>query len=49
MESGNCRSNGIDMQDAAFSDLKEGMSVELKGYFDGEVFVAAKVIMEDYE
>lgn len=39
---------GIDMQDAAFSDLKEGMGVELEGYYDGETFVAAKVIMEDY-
>lgn len=40
---------GIDMQAAAFSDLKEGMGVELEGYYDGEIFVAAKVIMEDYE
>lgn len=39
---------GIDMQEAAFSDLKEGMGVELEGYFDGETFVATKVIMEDY-
>ena len=38
----------IDMQEAAVSDLKEGMSVELEGYFDGETFVATKVIMEDY-
>lgn len=40
---------GIDMQDAAFSDLKEGMGVELEGYYDGDTFVATKVIMEDYE
>ncbi|MCX4339543.1 MAG: hypothetical protein OSJ72_07845 [Lachnospiraceae bacterium] len=40
---------GIDMQDAAFSDLQEGMGVELEGYYDGETFVATKVIMEDYE
>lgn len=40
---------GIDMQEAAFSDLKEGMGVELEGYYDGEIFVATKVIMEDYE
>lgn len=39
---------GIDMQEAAFSDLKEGTGVELEGYFDGETFVATKVIMEDY-
>lgn len=40
---------GIDMQNAAFSDLQEGMGVELEGYYDGETFVATKVIMEDYE
>lgn len=40
---------GIDMQDAAFSNLKEGMGVELEGYYDGGIFVATKVIMEDYE
>lgn len=40
---------GIDMQDAAFSDLKEGMGVELEGNYDGETFMAAKVIIEDYE
>lgn len=39
---------GIDMQNAAVSDLKEGMCVELEGYFDGETFVAIKVIIEDY-
>ncbi len=39
---------GIDMQNAAVSDLKEGMGVELEGYFEGEIFVATKVIMEDY-
>lgn len=36
------------MQDAAFSDLKEGMGVELEGNYDGETFVATKVIIEDY-
>lgn len=40
---------GIDMQDAAFLDLKEGMGVELEGNYDGDTFVAAKVIIEDYE
>lgn len=38
---------GIDVQDAAVSDLKEGMTVELEGYYDGEVFMATKVIMEE--
>lgn len=37
----------IDMQDAVVSDLKEGMSVELEGYYDGEIFMATKVIMEE--
>lgn len=40
---------GIDMKEAAFSDLEEGQGVELEGYFDGEEFVAAKVIIEVYE
>lgn len=39
---------GIDMQGAAVSDLKEGMGVELEGYYEGETFVATKVIIEDY-
>lgn len=38
----------IDMKEAAFSDLEEGQSVELEGYFEGEDFVAAKVIIEEY-
>lgn len=38
---------GIDMQDAAVSDLKESMTVELEGYYDGETFMATKVIMEE--
>lgn len=38
---------GIDMRDAAVSDLEEGMGVELEGYFEGETFVAARVIMEE--
>lgn len=39
---------GIDMRDAAVSDLKEGMGVELEGYYDGGTFVATRVIMEEY-
>lgn len=39
---------GIDMKEAVFSDLKEGMGVELEGYFEGDVFVATKVIIEVY-
>lgn len=39
---------GIDMRDAAVSDLEEGMGVELEGYYDGGSFVATRVIMEEY-
>lgn len=39
---------GIDMRDAAVSDLEEGMGVELEGYYDGGTFVATRVIMEEY-
>lgn len=39
---------GIDMRDAVVSDLKEGMGVELEGYYDGETFVATRVIIEEY-
>ncbi len=37
----------IDMQAAAVSDLKAGMGVELVGRFEGETFVASKVIIEE--
>jgi hypothetical protein len=39
---------GIDMREAAVSDLEEGMGVELEGYYEGETFVATRVIMEVY-
>ncbi len=35
--------------EAAFSDLKKGDGLEAKGHFDGEEFVAEKVIIEIYE
>lgn len=38
----------IDMRDAGVSDLEEGMGVELEGYYDGDTFVATRVIMEEY-
>lgn len=38
---------GIDMRDAEVSDLKEGMSVELEGYYDGDTFMATRIIMEE--
>ncbi len=37
----------IDMKEAAVSDLKAGMGVELVGRFEGETFVASKVIIEE--
>lgn len=40
---------GIDMQEASFSDLEEGQGVEVEGNFEGETFVAARVIIEVYE
>lgn len=39
---------GIDMKEASLSDLEEGMGVELEGCFEGETFVAARVIIEEY-
>lgn len=39
---------GIDMRDAAVSDLEEGMGVELEGHYEGGTFVATRVIMEEY-
>lgn len=39
---------GIDMRGASVTDLEEGMGVELEGYFEGESFVAARVIIEVY-
>ncbi|MBD5544963.1 MAG: hypothetical protein HDR01_12205 [Lachnospiraceae bacterium] len=38
----------IDMKEAVLSDLEEGMLVELEGYFEGDNFVATKVIIEEY-
>ena len=40
---------GIDMQEASFSDLEEGQGVEVEGNFEGEIFVATRVIIEVYE
>ena len=37
----------IDMQEAAVSDLEPGMGVELEGYYDGESFMATKIIIEE--
>lgn len=40
---------GIDRQEASFSDLEEGQGVEVEGNFEGETFVATRVIIEVYE
>lgn len=40
---------GIDKTEAAFSEIKEDDGLEAQGYFDGEEFVASKVIIEVYK
>lgn len=40
---------GITRKDAAFSDIQTGGGLEVSGSFDGEEFVADKVIIELYE
>lgn len=41
--------SGIEKKEAAFSDVKEGSGLEAEGYFEGEEFVAGKVIIEVYQ
>lgn len=38
----------IDRKDATLSDLTVGMGVEMEGYYEGEVFVAIRVLIEEY-
>lgn len=40
---------GIEKNEADFTDIKEGGGLEAEGYFDGENFVADKVIIEVYK
>lgn len=40
---------GIEKKEAAFSDVKESSGLEAEGYFEGEEFVAEKVIIEVYK
>lgn len=40
---------GIEKKEAAFSDIKEDGGLEAKGYFDGEEFVANKIMIEVYK
>lgn len=39
----------IDMREASFSEIKEGSRLEMYGNYDGEAFIASKVIIEVYE
>ncbi|MDE7206760.1 MAG: hypothetical protein K2N90_06325 [Lachnospiraceae bacterium] len=40
---------GIDTEQAVFSDIEEGGGLEAFGHFDGEEFVAEKVVIEIYK
>jgi len=40
---------GIVKEEASFSDIQENGGLEAEGYFDGDEFVAEKVIIEVYE
>lgn len=39
---------GIDMQDCTLSNLSAGIMVEMEGYYEGEEYVATRIIMEEY-
>lgn len=40
---------GITTDEAAFSDIQRGGGLEAEGYFDGEEFIAERVIVEIYK
>lgn len=40
---------GIDTKEASFSDIGEGSGIEAEGHFEGEEFIADKVIIEIYK
>lgn len=40
---------GIDMRDAALSDVKPGLGVELEGYYEGDNFVTTRILIEEYK
>lgn len=40
---------GIEKNEADFTDIKEGGGLEAEGYFEGENFIADKVIIEVYK
>lgn len=39
----------IDMRKSSFSEIKEGSHLEMYGNYDGDIFIASKVIIEVYE
>lgn len=38
----------VTIKEAFFSDIKDDMSVTLEGYYDGDVFIAEKVILYEF-
>lgn len=38
----------VTIKEASFSDIKDDMSVTLEGYYDGDVFIAEKVILYEF-
>ena len=40
---------GIDIKEASFSDIGEGSGIEAEGRFEGEEFIANKIIIEIYK
>lgn len=39
----------IQEEEAAFSEIQDGTGLEAQGYYDGDEFMAEKVIIEVYE
>lgn len=38
----------VSVREAAFSDIKERASISLEGYYEGDVFVAEKVVLYEF-
>ena len=38
----------VSVREAAFSDMKEGATISLEGYYEGDVFVAKKVVLYEF-
>ena len=39
----------IDMRESSFSEIEVGSGLEMSGYYEGETFIASKVIIEVYK